>query len=82
MEFTRTFDKISTLMNLKNMIGGGRENPVKNVMDNPENYKLEIYIEGDDIVMKVKKRKKTGCLKPSCPPVKPTSKALPPPKAR
>jgi len=82
MEFTRTFDKIGTLMNLKSMFGGGKENPVKNVMDNPENYKLEIYIEGDEIVMKVKKRKKTGGIKPSHPSLKPTNKALPPPKAR
>lgn len=29
---------------------------VKEVVDNPENLKLELYIEGDEIVVKIKKK--------------------------
>lgn len=29
---------------------------VKEVVDNPENVKLELYIEGDEIILKLKKK--------------------------
>ena len=78
MELKKTFDKLSMLAGLKTMIGGGKPNPVTNLMENPEDYKLEIYIEGDEIVMRVKKRKKAG-IKPK---MNPQFKQLPPAKTR
>lgn len=45
-----TFGKIG-LSTLK------RNSPiVKEVVDHPENVKLELYIEGDEIILKLKKR--------------------------
>ena len=31
---------------------------LKEVLDNPENIKLEAYIEGEEIIVKIKKREK------------------------
>lgn len=31
---------------------------LKDILDNPEDYKLEAYIEGDGLTMKVRKRQK------------------------
>lgn len=57
---SKTFGKVSALASLKNFIGGsGKPNPIKNVLEDPEAYKLEVYFEGEEIVMKVKKRVKT-----------------------
>lgn len=77
MEFTKTFDKLAALANLKNMMSGGKSNPVTSLMENPEDYKLEAYIDGDEIVIRLKKRNKT--LPPRA---NPNIKKLPPPKTR
>ena len=39
-------------------LGGGDKKPsmIKDVMDNPEDYKLEAYIEGGEIIVRIKKR--------------------------
>ena len=58
MEFTKTFDKLAVLASFKNMIGGGKSNPVTSLMENPEDYKLEAYIDGEEIVIRLKKRNK------------------------
>lgn len=79
MEFTKTIDKLAALANLKNMMGGGKSNPVTSLMENPEDYKLEAYIDGDEIVIRLKKRNKTL---PSKPRVNPNIKRLPPAKTR
>jgi len=79
MEFTKTFDKLAALASLKNMIGGGKSNPVTSLMENPEDYKLEAYIDGDEIVIRLKKRNRSL---PGRIPAKPTRKPLPPPKTR
>lgn len=75
MEFKKTFDKLTALANLKSMMSGGKPNPVTNLMENPEDYKLEAYIDGDEIVIKLKRRTKKL-------PTKSTIKRLPPPKTR
>lgn len=59
MEFKKTFDKLSVLANLKGMVGSGKTNPVTSLMENPEDYKLEAYIEGDEIVIRLRKRNRT-----------------------
>lgn len=79
MEFTKTFDKLAVLASFKNMIGGGKSNPVTSLMENPEDYKLEAYIDGEEIVIRLKKRNKSI---PGRLPTKPIKKALPPPKTR
>lgn len=79
MEFTKTFDKLAALANLKNMMSGGKSNPVTSLMENPEDYKLEAYIDGDEIVIRLKKRNKTL---PSKPRVNESIKRLPPAKTR
>lgn len=75
MELKKTFDKIAVLANLKSMMSGGKPNPVTSLIEKPEDYKLEAYIDGDEIVIKLKKRTKKL-------PIKPTVKPLPPPKTR
>lgn len=77
MEFTKAFDKLAALASLKNMMGGGKSNPVTSLMENPEDYKLEAYIEGDEIVIKLKKRNKT--VRPK---TNPAVKRLPPARPR
>lgn len=79
MEFTKTFDKLAAFASLKNMIGGGKSNPVTSLMENPEDYKLEAYIDGDEIVIRLKKRNKTL---PARSRVNPSIKRLPPAKTR
>ena len=75
MEFMKTIDKLAALASLKNAVSGGKANPITNLVERPEDYKLEAYIEGDEIVIRLRKRNKTL-------PRKPTVKPLPPPKAR
>lgn len=57
MEIMKKFDKAGLLMGLKGMIGGGmKANPMMSLMENPEDYKLEAYIEGNEIVMRIRKK--------------------------
>lgn len=61
MEIMKKFDKVSLLMGLKGMIGGSlKPNPVTNLMENPEDYKIEAYIEGNEIIVRVKKKNAAG----------------------
>lgn len=79
MEFKKTFDKLSVLANLKGMVGSGKPNPVTSLMENPEDYKLEAYIEGDEIVIRLRKRNRTLPIRPKA---NPQVKRLPQGKTR
>lgn len=40
-------------------LGGGsvrKPSMVKDILDNPEDYKLEAYIEGGEVIVKIRKR--------------------------
>lgn len=49
-----------TLMSLRGEKEDGMPKPsvLKDILDNPEDYKLEAYIEGEGITMRIRRRQK------------------------
>lgn len=58
MDIKNCFDKIKAKIGVFGVkqIARRKSKILKEVIDNPENFKLEAYIEGEEIIVKIKKK--------------------------
>ena len=55
------FDKIKTKIGIfgAKQVARRKSKILKEAIDNPENFKLEAYIEGEEIIVKIKKKEES-----------------------
>lgn len=50
MEFRKKIQALGALIGK----GDGQPNPIREIIDHPEKYRLEAYFQGDELVVKIK----------------------------